>query len=163
MLIRHPRIFGRTAQHREGEPTVRREPAHHVGKGGWRILEEHNAEARDQPLIEHSRRSSSRHISNLEGDGMILGSFTAASEFDQGLRNIETVNGASRRGQSQNLQRRRATASDVGDPAGRFEIQRSDQRFIDRGEHRFQVSRLGVPFIAARVGPAGRRGVLVHE
>src|SRR3954464_5742418 len=84
--------------------------------------------------------------------------------FRQGWRDIEAVNGASRRRPAQDLQRRpAAAASDIGDPTRRVEMQSTDQRFVDRRHHRFHASELRTPFLATRGGPVGSRGVLVHE
>jgi hypothetical protein len=79
---RHPRIFGRTAP----TPTARCEPADQVGKGGKRVVKEHDAEARDQSVIGLFRRSRRRHVRNFKGDGAFIGSFAAASQFEQGQR-----------------------------------------------------------------------------
>jgi len=77
---------------------------------------------------------------------------------------IEALHDTSRRRPAQDLQRRPvATASDIDDPTRRVETQRTDQRFIDRREHRFHASELGAPFLAARGGPVGSCGVLFHD
>jgi len=53
--------------------------ASQVGKGGKRIVKEHDAEARDQLVIGLFRPCRCRHLRNFKADGAFIGSFPAAS------------------------------------------------------------------------------------
>ena len=90
------------------------------------------------------------------------GTDAAASDLDEGRRDVEAVDDASRRRPAQNLQRRSAAAAaDLGDAEGRVELQRADQRFVDGRQHRLHAGELGEPFLAARGGPVGGGGIAV--
>src|ERR1700688_3612547 len=90
------------------------------------------------------RRSRRRHVRNFKADGAFLGSFAAASQFDQGRKEIEAVNDTSRR-------RRGPKISSVVPPphpisASLQGAPRFSEPFIDRLEHRFNASELDTPF-----------------
>ena len=86
-----------------------------------------------------------------------------AGRLDQYRRNIVSVNPAARRGAAQNLHAGSpAAAADIGNPIRCIETQLSNERFIDRLEHRFRAAKPRQPLLAARVRPIGICRLCVH-
>jgi hypothetical protein len=54
------------------------------------------------------------------------------------------------RAESIKAERDRSLARHFDDPTRRVDTQRTDERFIDRREHRFHASELSAPFLAER-------------